>query len=104
MSKWHDTPNDTLTTGVPQNKGENFVIQTAEKEQLVIAPRFLPEFRMLPETKISHSQVLMDYWVGEHIGAKIAMQDAEHIDAVRGPLTRSLSKSTEIFRHSDRPM
>ncbi|KAK4185836.1 cytochrome P450 [Podospora australis] len=76
--------------GYNKHKGENFVIQTAEKEQLVLAPRFLPEIRMLPESKLSHAHVLMDYWVGEHIGADIALAGAQHIDAVRGPLTKTL--------------
>jgi hypothetical protein len=75
-----------------QHKDQNFVIQTINKEQLVIAPKFLPEIRMLPESKLSHAQVLIDYWVGEHIGADLAMAGYQHIDAVRGPLTRSLSK------------
>lgn len=78
--------------GYNRHKGRNFVVYTAEKDQLIIAPRFLPEIRMLPESKISHAQVLMDYWVGEHIGADVAMGGAQHIDAVRGPLTRSLSE------------
>jgi len=74
-----------------QHKGENFVIQTVSREQLVIAPRFLPEIRMLPESKLSHAEVIIDYMVGEHIGASLAMDGQQHIDAVRGPLTRSLS-------------
>ncbi|KAK8867692.1 cytochrome P450 [Apiospora arundinis] len=86
--------------GYNRNKGKNFVIYTAEKDQLIIAPKFLPEIRMLPETKISHAQVLMDYWVGEHIGADIAMGGAQHIDAVRGPLTRSL-KTTVPMMHRE---
>jgi hypothetical protein len=75
-----------------QHKDQNFVVQTVNKEQLVIAPKFLPEIRMLPESKLSHAQVLTDYWVAEHIGAELAMAGQQHIDAVRGPLTRSLSK------------
>lgn len=47
---------------------------------------------MLPESKLSHAQVLIEYWVAEHIGADIAMAGSQHIDAVRGPLTKSLSK------------
>lgn len=74
-----------------QHKDKNFVIQSAFKEQLVIAPKFLPEVRMLPESKLSHAQVLSDYWVGEHIGADIAMDGHQHIDAVRGPMTKALS-------------
>jgi hypothetical protein len=35
---------------------------------------------------------LMDYWVSEHIGGDLAMEGALHIEAVRGPLTRSLSE------------
>jgi len=46
---------------------------------------------MLPESKLSHGQVLSDYWVGEHIGADIAMDGHQHIDAVRGPMTKALS-------------
>ncbi|KAF3015943.1 hypothetical protein E8E14_012049 [Neopestalotiopsis sp. 37M] len=83
--------------GYKKHKGENFVVQTAEKEQLVLAPRFLPEIRMLPETKLSHAHVLMDYWVGEHIGAEIALGGAQHIDAVRGPLTRSLGTTVPVM-------
>lgn len=51
---------------------------------------------MLPETKLSHAHVLMDYWVGEHIGAEIALGGAQHIDAVRGPLTRSLGEKSNF--------
>jgi len=47
---------------------------------------------MLPESKLSHAQVLTEYWVSEHIGADLAMEGSQHIDAVRGPLTRSLSE------------
>jgi hypothetical protein len=50
---------------------------------------------MLPESKLSHAQVLMDYWVGEHIGAELAMTGHQHIDAVRGPLTKSLSNDSK---------
>ena len=68
------------------------MVQTANKEQLVIAPQFLPEIRMLPENKISHAQVIIDNLVGEHIGAEMAMNGQQHIDAVRGPLTKNLSQ------------
>ncbi|KAH6649112.1 cytochrome P450 [Truncatella angustata] len=91
-----------VRAGYTEHKGKNFVIQTAEKEQLVIAPNFLPEIRMLPETKISHSQVLMDYWVGEHIGGDIAMGGQQHIEAVRGPLTRSLKTVVPIMHREYR--
>lgn len=57
---------------------------------------------MLPESKLSHAQVLMDYWVGEHIGAELAMTGHQHIDAVRGPLTRSLSNKFTALKFSPR--
>ncbi|KAL4912838.1 cytochrome P450 [Aspergillus aurantiobrunneus] len=81
-----------------QHKGKNFVVQTANKEQLVIAPKFLPEIRMLPDTKISHAQVIIDNLVGEHIGAEMAMEGAQHIDALRAPLTKNLNKLLPVMR------
>ncbi|KAH8660625.1 cytochrome P450 [Xylariales sp. PMI_506] len=79
-----------IREGYQKNRGQNFIIQTSRGAQLVIAPEYLPEIRMLPESQLSHAQVLMDYWVGEHIGAELAMTGHQHIDAVRGPLTKSL--------------
>ena len=52
---------------------------------------------MLPESKLSHGQVLSDYWVGEHIGADLAMDGHQHIDAVRGPMTKALSREPPAF-------
>ncbi|RDW86491.1 cytochrome P450 [Aspergillus mulundensis] len=81
-----------IRDGYRRHKGNNFVVQTANKEQLVIDPKYLPEIRMLPETKISHAKVIIDNLVGEHIGAEMAMEGAQHIDAVRGPVTKNLNK------------
>ncbi|RDL36339.1 uncharacterized protein BP5553_05691 [Venustampulla echinocandica] len=88
--------------GYRKHKGQNFVIQTAHKEQLVIAPKFLPEIRMMPESKLSHAQVIIYNLVGEHIGAEMAMEGHQHIDVVRGPLTRSLKTVVPIMHREYR--
>lgn len=51
----------------------------------------MQEIRMMPETMLSHAEMFIDYMVGEHIGAAMAMEGAQHANAVRGPLTQSLS-------------
>ncbi|KAI5468190.1 cytochrome P450 [Mariannaea sp. PMI_226] len=83
-------------------RDQNFVIQTVSREQLVIAHKFLPEIRMLPESKLSHAQVVIDYLVGEHIGAEWAMKGQRHVDAVRGPLTRSLKTVVPMMQREYR--
>ncbi|KAL4874364.1 cytochrome P450, partial [Aspergillus karnatakaensis] len=88
--------------GYKKNKGNNFVVQTSNKEQLVIDPKYLPEIRMLPESKISHNMVIIANFVGEHIGADIAMDGAQHIDAVRGPVTKNLNKLVPMMHREYR--
>ena len=68
----------------------NFVVQTQDMERLVIAPKFLPELRMLPESKLSHSLSLVEKHLGYYSGVDVILQSRQHSDVCRLQLTQNL--------------
>ena len=59
-------------------------------DQVVLAPKFLPELRMLPETKLNSSVALVDKTLGMYSGVDIIMKGHLGSDICRGQLTRNL--------------
>lgn len=59
---------------------------------LVVAPHFLPEIRMLPESKMSHSVALVQKYLGYYSGVDVILASRHHIDVCRLPLTQNLGE------------
>ncbi|KAF4630842.1 hypothetical protein G7Y89_g7285 [Cudoniella acicularis] len=79
-----------VEAGYYELKNENFVVQTQDMERLVISPKYLPELRMLPETKLSHSRALVERFVGWFSSVDIVLQNHQHSDVCRLQLTQNL--------------
>lgn len=43
-------------------------------ERVVVAPKFLPELRMLPESKLSHSAALVEKHLGFYSGVDTILE------------------------------
>ncbi len=73
-------------------------------ERLVIAPKFLSELRMVPETRLSHSAALVEKHLGFYSGVDTILESHQHSDVCRVQLTQNLreyrdskiSKLTEL--------
>ena len=59
-------------------------------ERLVLAPKFLPELRMMAETKLSHSAALVEKHLGFYSGVDIILESHQHSDVCRVQLTQNL--------------
>lgn len=74
-------------------KDKNYVIQTLMGDTVVLAPKFLNELNMLPESKLSSTAALVDSVMGQYTGVDIFSKDHLTSDICRGPLTRNLGKT-----------
>ena len=81
-----------------QAKDSNYVIQTLLGDTVVIAPKFLKELNMLPESKLNSTEALVERVMGQYCGVDMLLQDHLTNDICRGAFTRNLGKLT------DRPM
>lgn len=61
-------------------------------DTIVLAPKFLNELNMLPESKLSSTAALVDSVMGEYNGVDLLLQDHLTSDICRGPFTRNLRK------------
>ena len=59
-------------------------------ERLVVAPKFLPELRMIPETRLSHSAALVERHLGFYSGVDTILESHQHSDVCRIQLTQNL--------------
>lgn len=59
-------------------------------ERLVVAPKFLPELRMIPETRLSHSAALVEKHLGFYSGVDTILESHQHSDVCRIQLTQNL--------------
>ena len=66
------------------------MVHTMMGDQVVLAPKFLTELRMLPESKLSSSAALVDETLGMYSGVDIIMKGHLSSDICRGQLTRNL--------------
>ena len=62
-------------------------------DHVVLAPKFLAELRMLPESTLSSSAALVDSVLGMYSGVDILLKGHLSADVCRGQLTRNLRKS-----------
>ena len=75
-----------------KSKHTNYVIHTLMGDTIVLAPKFLQELNMLPESKLSSTAALVDSVMGRYNGVDILLQDHLTSDICRGPLAKSLRK------------
>ena len=59
-------------------------------DQVVLAPKFLSELRMLPEQKLNSSAALVDSVLGSYSGVDIILKGHLSSDICRGQLTKNL--------------
>ncbi|KAK7750955.1 hypothetical protein SLS62_007088 [Diatrype stigma] len=59
-------------------------------DTVVIAPKYLKELNMLPESKLSSSAALVDSVMGRYNGVDLLLRDHLTSDICRGPLTRNI--------------
>lgn len=59
-------------------------------DTIVLAPKFLSELNMLPESKLSSTAALVDGVVGEYNGVDLLLQDHLTSNICRGPFTRHI--------------
>lgn len=62
-------------------------------DTVVLAPKFLNELNMLPESKLSSTAALVDSVYGQYNGVNILLRDRLTYDIVRGPFTRNIRKT-----------
>ncbi|KAJ8066896.1 hypothetical protein OCU04_004281 [Sclerotinia nivalis] len=88
--KWYKYGHADVIRACEQSKNTNYVIQTLMGDSIVVAPKFLNELNMLPESKLSSTAALVDSVGGQYPGVDLLLQDHLTSDICRGPFTRSL--------------
>lgn len=71
-------------------------MQANEGRRLVVAQKFLPELRMLPMNRLSHSQAMVENALGRYSGIDIVLDSRQHADVCQIHLTQNL----RIFQRS----
>lgn len=66
-------------------------------DTVVLAPKFLNELNMLPESKLSATAALVDSVMGTYSGVDILLQGHVTSDICRGPLVKNLRKLINII-------
>jgi hypothetical protein len=79
-------------TVILKSKDKNYVAQTLMGDTVVLAPKFLSELNMLPESKLSSTAALVDSVMGRYNGVDILLKDHLTSNICRGPLARNLGK------------
>lgn len=72
-------------------------------DTFVLAPKFLTELNMLPESKLSSTAALVDSVLGKYSGVDLLLRDHLTSDICRGSLTRNLrelNQSSKYFHPS----
>lgn len=65
-------------------------------KRLIVAPKFLPELRMLPEAKLSHSASMVDRLLGQYNGMDMLVKSRQHSDVCRVQLTQKLREKSKM--------
>ncbi|TGO51091.1 hypothetical protein BOTNAR_0368g00010 [Botryotinia narcissicola] len=80
--------------GYRKYKDEPFIVQTEDMERLILPHKFLPELRMLPQTKLDQSTALIERWLGRFSGVDVILKSRHHSDVCRVQLTQNLPQFT----------
>ncbi|KAJ8133010.1 hypothetical protein O1611_g617 [Lasiodiplodia mahajangana] len=87
---WYKHGHEDVRQRYAQSKNSNYVTQTMMGDTVVLAPRFLNELNMLPESKLSSTAALVDSVMGHVTGVDLLLRDHLSHDICRGPLRRNL--------------
>jgi hypothetical protein len=77
-----------------QAKGTPYLLQTLIEDVLVLPPKYLPELRMLPSSKLSASDALVVSVLGQYSGVDVILKDRQAYDVTKLQLTKSLRKAS----------
>ncbi|KAI0841505.1 cytochrome P450 [Hypoxylon sp. FL0890] len=88
--KWYKEGHENFIRNYEQLKSTNYVAQTMMGDTVVLAPKFLNELNMLPESKLSSTAALVDSVMGQHTGVDLLLEDHSTSDICRGPLRKNL--------------
>ena len=66
------------------------MVQTLLGDQVVLGPKYLPELRMLPESKLNATAALVDSVLGTYSGVDILLRDHLSSDICRAQLSKNL--------------
>lgn len=67
-----------------------YLPQTLVCDRLVLPPKYLPELRMQPGTKLNALEALVESVLGRYSGVDIILKDRQSNDISRVQLTKSL--------------
>ncbi|KAI0194214.1 cytochrome P450 [Astrocystis sublimbata] len=94
---WAKYGHDHVRRRYEQAKDENYVTQTIMSDVLVIAPKYLNELNMLPESKLSSTAELVERVMGQFTGVDLLLRDHLSHDICRGPLRKGLADLVPIM-------
>lgn len=76
-----------------QAKDSPYLLQTLIDDVLVLPPKYLPELRMLPGSKLGASDALVASVLGQYSGVDVILKDRQAYDVTRVQLTKSLRRA-----------
>ncbi|KAI1330696.1 cytochrome P450 [Xylariaceae sp. FL0255] len=88
--RWYKHGHENVRQRYDESKDANYVTQTMMGDTIVLAPRYLAELSMLPESKLSSTTALVDSVMGQYSGVDLLLQDHLSSDICRGPLRKKL--------------
>jgi hypothetical protein len=71
-------------------KNTPYRLQTLVHDRLILPPKYLPELRMQPATRLSASKALVESILGRYSGVGVILKDRQLNDIARVQLTKSL--------------
>ncbi|KAF2871963.1 cytochrome P450 [Massariosphaeria phaeospora] len=80
-----------------QEKDTPYLLQSLNADTLVLSPKYLPELRMLPVSKLSASQALVTSVLGQHSGVDVILKDRQGYDIARVQLTKGLTSLVPVL-------
>ncbi|KAI0401848.1 cytochrome P450 [Xylaria palmicola] len=69
---------------------DSYVVQTLMGDTVVLSPKCLHELKMLPESKLSSAEALVDSVMGKYTGVDLLLRDHLTSDICRGLFKRSI--------------
>ena len=81
---------------IAQAKDTPYLLQTLIEDVLVLPPKYIPELRMLPGSKLSASHALVVSVLGQYSGVDVILKDRQAYDVTRSQLTKSLRKECQV--------
>ncbi|KAI1130920.1 cytochrome P450 [Nemania abortiva] len=87
---WYKHGHKDVQRRYEESKDSNYITQTMMGDTVVLAPKFLSELNMLPESMLSSTAALVDSVMGHVTGVDLLLRDHLSHDICRGPLRKNL--------------